>query len=293
MKTTPTRIHKTRLLATTFALAALATLNACLSTVHAQGSLTPTGAPGMTMKSLAQIEPRTDIMALGGDLNNLHIITSPGSYYLTTNLTLVASKNGISVQANNVTIDLNGFSVLGVPSSNNGIDLPNNQTNLVVRNGTITGTAFYGISADTAYYSTFENLTISKNLILGIDAGRYALVRNCFVVTNSGDGLYFKSHCTVENCTVSQNGGAGIHCKETLSHIEGNHLIENATGLLVDNASNLILHNDASGNGVNYSIVANNKVGVIVSVPFTASSISGSTGGTGMGTTDPWANFSF
>ena len=44
------------------ALALLSTLNSQLSTCLAQGSLTPPGAPAPTMKSLAQIEPRTDFL---------------------------------------------------------------------------------------------------------------------------------------------------------------------------------------------------------------------------------------
>ena len=42
----------------------------------------------------------------------------------------------------------------------------------------------------------------------------------------------------------------------------------------------------------NYDIVANNKVGTIVSAPNSVA-ITGSTGGAGVGSTDPWANFSF
>ena len=44
-----------------FVLLLAAVFNASLSTVFAQGSLTPPGAPAPTMKTLAQIEPRTPI----------------------------------------------------------------------------------------------------------------------------------------------------------------------------------------------------------------------------------------
>src|ERR1035437_7172710 len=81
-------------------------LSAC-----SQGSLTPPGAPAPTMKSLDQIDPRTPISSAP------FIINSPGSYYLTTNLTAAASGYGITISANNVTVDLNGFTLQGVPSS--------------------------------------------------------------------------------------------------------------------------------------------------------------------------------
>ena len=87
----------------------------CLSTATlaiGQGSLTPPGAPTPTMKSLDQIEPRTPITYDG------YYISSPGSYYVTTNLTgsvygVPGSPYGIYIASDNVTVDLNGFT-LGV-----------------------------------------------------------------------------------------------------------------------------------------------------------------------------------
>src|SRR5215469_2970325 len=73
--------------------------------VRAQGVLTPPGAPGPTMKTLAQIEPRIPISTATN-------ISNPGSYYLTTNLN-VPSGSGITISANNVTLDLNGFALTG------------------------------------------------------------------------------------------------------------------------------------------------------------------------------------
>src|ERR1700733_12219713 len=101
------------------AAALLSTLNPQLSTVFAQGSLTPPGAPAPTMRSLAQIEPRTPISSLP------YTITEPGSYYVTTNLTGVSGSDGITIiflpVIENVTVDLNGFTLTGVPGSHNGI----------------------------------------------------------------------------------------------------------------------------------------------------------------------------
>ena len=76
------------------------------ASIFAQGALTPLGAPSPTMKSLDQIEARTIISALP------YTITASGSYYLTGNLTATGSGAGITVSADNVTIDLNGFALI-------------------------------------------------------------------------------------------------------------------------------------------------------------------------------------
>src|SRR6267142_7145346 len=85
---------------------------AALATLFAQGALTPPGAPAPTMKTLAQIEPRTPISAP-------LVITQPGSYYLTTNLS-VTSGDAIIINTNQVTLDLNGFTISSTAPSVSG-----------------------------------------------------------------------------------------------------------------------------------------------------------------------------
>ena len=82
------------------------------SLAHGQGILTPPGAPGPTMKSLDQVEPRTPISSVP------YAINTSGSYYLTGNLT-VNSGIAISINAGGVTLDLNGFTIssTGKPES--------------------------------------------------------------------------------------------------------------------------------------------------------------------------------
>src|SRR3954467_921762 len=82
-----------------------------------QGSLAPPGPPAPTMKKLDEIEPRTNLQATpapaGVDTSNANydfIITQPGSYYLSANL-VVTKTNGIQINAEGVTLDLNGFEI--------------------------------------------------------------------------------------------------------------------------------------------------------------------------------------
>jgi hypothetical protein len=87
----------------------LSTLNPQLST-FAQGSLTPPGAPAPTMKSLDQVYAKLDSRTAITNAASGYTISVPGSYYLTTNLT-VSSGSGITIVTNGVTLDLNGFTI--------------------------------------------------------------------------------------------------------------------------------------------------------------------------------------
>src|SRR5688572_9252641 len=103
----PLRYMKTpRLFPASLAVALALLLSA---TGLAQGALTPPGAPAPTMKTLDQVEARTIVNATNtpGDGTSTYIISAPGSYYLSGNITGAPGKHGISIVASNVTLDLN------------------------------------------------------------------------------------------------------------------------------------------------------------------------------------------
>ena len=100
----------------------------------AQGSLTPPGNPAPTMKTLDQVEARTPISALPFTIND------PGSYYLTADLTGSNAEHGISIDSDDVTLDLNGFTLRGVAGSLDGIYVVNSTPdygNIIIRNGNV------------------------------------------------------------------------------------------------------------------------------------------------------------
>jgi hypothetical protein len=198
-----------------------------------QGTLTPPGAPAATMKSLdqiyAQLDPRTPLgtNTTPGNANNFYIISQPGSYYLTANITsgLTNTYNGIEILANNVTLDLNGFALQSTATNtafgiNNGIYLPNVQTNVTVRNGSLNGWVDGVESVNAASTSlVFEKLNVAncyKGPVFaasGISTFGAAVIRACNF-ENDFYGIYCNAASSsamslIEDCTVS-DGVTGI-----------------------------------------------------------------------------------
>ena len=77
------------------------------------------------------------------------VINKSGSYFLAANLTFGASNASairVNTGVNNVTINLNGFSIVGTGGSNNGGINASSNSGITVVNGTITGSREKGSS---------------------------------------------------------------------------------------------------------------------------------------------------
>ncbi len=197
---------------------ALAVTAGLLSALVWAGPLDPPAGPvTSTGKTLSEVEPRTAISDANtpGDVNSLFVITRPGSYYLTGNITGVAGKHGIKIASSGVSLDLNGFELAGIPAMGafDGvtIDLVG-LGNIAVFNGSLRawggdGLDFRSFSAATC---RLTHLVARGNAGGGIHAGLNTTISSCSVGFNTGDGIRAGATCVVTNCTAISNHLDGI-----------------------------------------------------------------------------------
>ena len=233
------------------------------------------------MKTLAQVEPRTLISTLPCT------ITNAGSFYLAANLTGSPGQSGIIIQVDNVTVDLNGFTLLGAAGSGAGIAVNTNLQNIVLINGVLRGWGLAGVAALGATGVRAEHLLATRNAGAGLAVGLNSVVADCLVTANGSDGIVVDSQCFVQNNACSTNGtsamDAGIHALGTGNRIDGNHLTANTgRGIRVDAGANLIIRNNAAFNTfTDYDIAPGSSYGQLVVAP-----------GAGFANASAWANFS-
>jgi len=173
--------------------------------VLAQGPLDPPGAPAPMMKTLAQMEPRTPI-------TNVPVtISAPGSYYLTDSFIGVVGWDGITIDADAVTLDLNGFKLTGKAGSLSGIRVASNRSGISIRNGSVEGWGQHGIDASSAFASEVLDVRARTNELFGIWVGKGCRVARCTAHINNLAGIAAKDGSAVEDCVARWNPvGIGV-----------------------------------------------------------------------------------
>jgi hypothetical protein len=164
------------------------------------------------------------------------VICQPGSYRLSGNVTVPdANTDAIHINADNVTLDLNGFAILGpatctpftfplqcsTTGTGTGI-LSINNNHIGVSNGAINGMGsagirFIGNGARIDGLRVANNAGVCQSLpncTLGEFSGGIiaedAVISNCTVTANAEVGIFVALSGTVNQNIVSYNGGFGI-----------------------------------------------------------------------------------
>lgn len=207
------------------------------------------------------------IMAHGG---YPYVITQPGSYRLTSNLTVPnENTSGIKVNVSHVTIDLGGFAIQGpvvctgqadtlacAPiGGGEGIVGAIGTRDVSVFKGSVTGMGNSGIDLNDD--SRIEDVTATGNGDTGIYA-HTGIVRNDVATYNYADGVMmsegiidhvtsqynyidglYANSGTVMDSFSGENGGHGLHIGDRVV-FRGSAFIDNGGGTLLNNGTTLL-----------------------------------------------------
>lgn len=142
-----------------------------------------------------------------GDFSGFPVtITTSGSYRLTSNLVIASTTaNGITITVDDVSVDLNGFSITG-PGSGSGIGIQGagSRFGFTVENGFVRGMGGDGVQLGRE--SIVRGVTSADNLGIGINVSNHSVVSGCVVRNNAGDGIDGGGPSTVVGNTVANNG---------------------------------------------------------------------------------------
>jgi nitrous oxidase accessory protein NosD len=172
-----------------------------------------------------------------------YAITAPGEYELKSDLT-ASDTDGIDVQAENVVVDFNGFSLTQTQEQAfvAGIIIEDNVSNVILRNGTVSGFAV-GVSVSGTRCKV-QDLRVLGNFAVGVkvNSGDNNAVLNCFVI---GPGR------------TGDNQSLGIYLAgPSGTLVKGNH---------VSAWRQAIVSDGGSGNAFIQNYVANSKYGLQLS----------------------------
>jgi hypothetical protein len=166
-------------------------------------------------------------------------INAPGSYRLTSNLSMTGNTNAIvdslAEPVDDVTIDLNGFTIDGKGSTTNGIQLSGGN-NWEIRSGTVKGFA-NGIQqqvSSTGHRVIGVRVLDNSKTGIAIANGEGHLIRDCTAIGNgTGNldrGLLIGANSTVIGNTVMNNSGNGMSLGAGVGY--GNNVVNSNGGTI-------------------------------------------------------------
>ncbi len=144
----------------------------------------------------------------GTAINSIpYTINTPGMYHLAGNIIQITHSDIIVISSDNVTLDLNGFTIQGT-GSGAGVEITDLNSNIEIRNGVITGTS-NGITSNSGSSNIKVHNIRTTNNIRGIQLWSKQNVVTDSIATDNSIGI-IAHYSTLKNNIVSNNSSIGI-----------------------------------------------------------------------------------
>ena len=158
-------------------------------------------------------------------------INVSGSYRLTSNLQPLSGVDGIIILADHVTLDLNGFSIVGVPGGGLADGIGVTASDVEIRNGTVQSFGRHGVFAPASYsFVRVIGVRAMNNQFRGIELqGVGNIVDGCTTTNNGIGGIRVGEGSIIMNSVARQNVGLGLIMSATAGY-RSNIVTENNGG---------------------------------------------------------------
>jgi hypothetical protein len=155
-----------------------------------------------------QFEPGNQLELLLCELPQT--ISWPAKVTLAGTLTGVTGQDGITVDADGVTIDLLDHGLVGVPGSLCGIRVLSGHSAVHIMDGSVRAWGDCGITTEGTFDCRIVEISAESNGTDGLRIGRGSSIVNCTARGNGSDGIKTEQDCVVTGATSNDNVGDGV-----------------------------------------------------------------------------------
>lgn len=252
------RINTLLLLLVLFALLGVIAL---LAARTEGGPLDPSGAPTST----------DGVRLPGTPISGPTTISAPGHYYLTRDIA-ISSGTAITINADDVSLDLGGFAIAGNNSIvSYGIYVGGTWRRITIHNGTIRNVT-YGMHVVNAFHVRIADIVATSNGI-GFWLGADAVLRDCTASENNTGVAISGPRAIIDSCQISANVAYGALVDEAAdalierSGIKGNNTNQQVPGggiYLINSQRTTVRENDLASNAIADVWIQNGDNNVII-----------------------------
>ena len=138
------------------------------------------------------------------------VIEWPAYVTLAGTLMGVSGQPGVVLASDDITFDLGGHCLAGVPGSLDGIAVDGEHVNILIRNGISRFWDGNGVDAETATNSQIESMRLFHNGLSGLRLGAGGMILDTTIFENELNGVWADEDTYISDCTINDNGNRGI-----------------------------------------------------------------------------------